>query len=334
MGFVSEVSGGIMKRARLFLNLAVICAVLGLTSCASPPRNEASVARQAQANPCGTSPNWFAISSAYLTPGPGGFPAEQTNVNGELARERQEQLQCQLALAQEKAAEAAQATLASTQEASSGSVQTEPYSGGGTDSSNMRCRGQYSVAWNNCVGTVHYANGNVYDGEFQRGRRSGYGVLVINAIGVTDRSSVMARVPSIYVGEFEGNRLNGTGVVFEKMSHVAHGGTFVDNLPSGPYKRVSCDAASSSSTWNDCFGVVRYPNGNIYLGEFKNGERSGLGVIKIMARGRTTAQNIATPTPGLYVGQFRGGLMNGRGVLLTQNSGVFGRFVDNRYVGQ
>ncbi len=144
----------------------------------------------------------------------------------------------------------------------------------------------------------------------------------------------MARVPSIYIGEFERNRLNGAGIIFEKATHIAYSGTFVDNFPFGPYGKINCDSTAAPSTWNGCFGVVRYPNGNIYFGEFRNGERSGLGLIKIMARGVTTAQNIATPTPGLYVGQFRGGLMNGQGVLLTQDSGVFGRFVDNRYVRQ
>jgi hypothetical protein len=180
---------------------------------------------------------------------------------------------------------------------------------------------------------VHYINGNVYDGEFHHGARSGYGVLVINAIGRSDFSNIMARVPSIYIGEFDGNRMNGNGIIFEKQGHTAIGGTFVNNLPSG-VGNVNCDTNASPGTWNECFGVVRYPNGNVYFGDFKNGERSGLGFIKIMARGVMTAQNIATATPGFYVGQFRGGLMNGRGVLLTQTDGVFGRFVDNSFVGR
>ena len=319
---------------KLLGNCAVICAMLGLSSCASPPRNEASTAPQVQGSPCSTSRNWFAISSAYLTPGPGGFFAEQANVNRELARERQEQVQCQLAVAQQRAAEAAQASQDAAADRDSGAPTTGAASEVAAESSNMRCQGQDPQVWDDCVGTVHYRNGNVYDGEFHHGMRSGYGVLVINAIGKSNRFNIMARVPSIYIGEFDDNRLNGAGIIFEKASHAADGGSFVDNVPSGPYGNINCDATAAPSTWDGCFGVVRYPNGNIYFGEFRNGERSGLGLIKIMARGVTTAQNIATLTPGLYVGQFRGGLMNGHGVLLTQDSGAFGRFVDNRYVGR
>lgn len=323
-----------MKAIKLLRNCAVVCAMLGLSSCASSPRNEASAAPRVPANPCSTSPNWFAIASAYSTPGPGGFFAEQANVNRELARERQEQVQCQLAVTQERAAEAAQASQDAAADGASGVPTSGAASEVAAESSNMRCQGRDPQVWDDCVGTVHYRNGNVYDGEFHHGVRSGYGVLVINAIGESNHFNIAARVPSIYIGEFEDNRLNGAGIVFEKASHVAEGGSFVDNLPSGPYGKINCDATAAPSTWNSCFGVVRYPNGNIYFGEFRNGERSGLGLIKIMARGVTTAQNIATPTPGLYVGQFRGGLMNGHGVLLTQDGGVFGRFVDNRYVGR
>jgi hypothetical protein len=322
-----------MKNAKSLLGCIAGFAILGLSSCASSPRTEVNAASQGAANPCSTSINWFAVSSAYLTPGPGGFFAEQANANSVLARERQEQVQCQLAVAQERAIEAAQASQESATESPSGAVQPESDTGANVGV-NMRCVGIYSRAWDNCVGTVHYINGNVYDGEFHHGLRSGYGVLVINAIGRSYASNIMARVPSIYIGEFGDNRMNGDGIIFEEQSHFAIEGTFVDNLPSAPHDEVNCDSNASPATWDECFGVVRYPNGNVYFGQLKNGERSGLGFIKILARGVTTAQNIATTTPGFYVGQFRGGLMNGRGVMLTQASGVFGRFVDNRFAGR
>ena len=300
-------------------------------------------------DPCAQPPNWAAIASGFLTPHLGGFFGSLGNVSRELSQERNERTQCEASLAQQRAIQSEQEAIQEQQEQLEQSAQenTEPSGQSSTqygsteasaspqDSSppNMHCEGRDSRTWNECVATIRYPNGNVYDGQFMQGQRSGFGVLVINAIGESDSYNILARTPSIYIGHFKGNWLNGEGILFAKSSLRAIKGPFFNNIFTGSSSSITC-RSNDSRTWNECFGAQRYPNGNVYFGEFRDGHRSGLGLIKIMARGNSDAYDIATPSPGIYVGNFRGGRIDGRGMLLTTDGGYFGLFADNSYVGR
>jgi hypothetical protein len=98
--------------------------------------------------------------------------------------------------------------------------------------SRKSCSGPPSPAWNNCVGTITYGNGNVYRGEFINGRREGIGMIDIRATGSPDGTSIRTPVPGVYVGEFRDDRLNGRGMIF--MPGAGFYGTFVDNVLAGP----------------------------------------------------------------------------------------------------
>jgi hypothetical protein len=181
--------------------------------------------------------------------------------------------------------------------------------------------------WDNCVGTHSYPNGNAYRGEFHHGLREGFGVIAINARGVSNENDILSNEQSEYIGEFHGGRLNGHGVWFT-ASGAGYSGTFVNNIPQSVVSQRNCNGRPSSA-WTNCVAEQRYPNGNIYRGEFVQGLRQGVGLLQINATGASDADNIRTPVPGIYVGEFMGGRLNGHGVIMMPDAGFYGLFTDN-----
>jgi cyanophycinase len=192
---------------------------------------------------------------------------------------------------------------------------------------NMGCRGTPSPSWDNCVGAARYPNGNLYRGEFHHGMRDGFGVIIINAQGVSDQHNILANEPTIYAGEFRGNSLNGHGIWITK-SGAAYSGTYRDNTPQSDVSQKNCSGPPSPA-WTNCVGTVRYGNGNIYRGEFVNGQREGVGMIEIHDTGTPDDTHIRTPVPGVYVGEFQGNRLNGRGMIFMPGAGYYGTFKNN-----
>lgn len=85
--------------------------------------------------------------------------------------------------------------------------------------------------------------------------------------------------------------------------------------------------------WSGCTGNFRFPNGNFYSGEWRNGNRDGVGILRIVSGGPTQNNNIGTKTPSIYFGQFHNGRLNGHGIWVLDN-GVWyeGVFDANIYV--
>jgi hypothetical protein len=193
---------------------------------------------------------------------------------------------------------------------------------------NMLCTQPDVGQWDNCVGTHTYSNGNVYRGEFHYGRREGFGVIAISAKGVSDWNGIRSNERSEYIGEFRGDRLNGHGVWFT-ASGAGSSNTFVNNISSEASQR-SCSGPPSSA-WTNCVGMFRYPNGNVYRGEFVQGLSEGVGLLEINATGASDAGSIRTPVPGTYIGEFRGGRLNGHGVTMLPDAGFYGLFKDNMF---
>jgi len=103
-----------------------------------------------------------------------------------------------------------------------------------------RCPGSYNQnTWTNCFGTLTYADGGTYVGDFRDGELHGQGTLTY-----ADGDK--------YVGELRDSKFHGQGTYT-----IADGGTYVgewgDNLPNGQGIEISAD------------GIVRE-------GIFKNGE--------------------------------------------------------------
>jgi hypothetical protein len=100
------------------------------------------------------------------------------------------------------------------------------------------------------------------------------------------------------------------------------------NPPAVP--DMSC-SGSESAQWDNCVGLARFDNGNIYRGEFHHGSREGLGFLIVNATGASDYNNIrSNDGPAIYAGEFRGGRLNGHGVWFTKSgAGYSGKFIDN-----
>lgn len=180
--------------------------------------------------------------------------------------------------------------------------------------------------WNDCVGAYTFQNGNSYRGEFHHGKRSGYGVLAIEAIGSSDEQDIEWNEPAVYIGSFRHGRLNGHGLLIGQ-SGAAYAGTFKDNVAQPDLTRKEC--RGDSSAWTDCIGTYRFPGGNVYRGEFANGLPDGIGMLRVKAIGSSDARQVRLPLPGIYVGRFKDGRLNGRGAVVMHDGGFFGTFRDN-----
>lgn len=79
-----------------------------------------------------------------------------------------------------------------------------------------------------------------------------------------------------------------------------------------------------------CFGSFTFPNGNSYVGEWRNSQRDGVGTLRIVSGGPTSNNNIGTRAPSIYVGEFRDGRLHGHGVWVVDNGDRYeGEFVMN-----
>lgn len=201
---------------------------------------------------------------------------------------------------------------------------------------NMACK-QFSTGkapvsssqWNECVGTYTYGDGNIYHGEFREGTRDGFGMLEIKFIGQSSYMNVGWDEPAIYVGSFKHGRLNGHGLLIAK-SGVAYAGTFKDNIAQSDLTRKECPGEASTD-WTGCIGTQRFPDGNVYRGEFAHGLPEGIGMLEVNSVGTPDATPVRLPLPGVYVGQFKHGKLSGQGAVVMSDAGYFGTFSDNTF---
>lgn len=98
--------------------------------------------------------------------------------------------------------------------------------------------------------------------------------------------------------------------------------TFVSKLPP-------CQG-SDPRLWDGCVGGFVSPNKNAYYGEWRNGNRDGVGQLKILAKGDSKPTLIRSDMPAIYVGQFKKGLLSGHGVWIDENGDRYeGEFKEN-----
>lgn len=183
--------------------------------------------------------------------------------------------------------------------------------------------------WNDCVGIYTYQNGNVYSGEYRHGDRDGFGVLKINFIGQCSDNVVGRDEPATYVGGFRDGRLNGYGLLIPK-SGTAYAGTFKDNIAQSDLTQKQCPRVVSAG-WTNCIGTYRFPDGNVYRGEFAHGLPEGLGMLQVNALGSPKDTEVKLPFRGVYVGHFKDGKLSGQGAVVMSGAGYFGTFSDNTF---
>jgi hypothetical protein len=101
---------------------------------------------------------------------------------------------------------------------------------------------------------------------------------------------------------------------------------------------------SDISRWNSCFGTLTFPNGDQYVGEFKNEKHHGQGTFTTVngdkydgefKDGNQNGQGTLTFANGIkYVGEFKNNKLNGQGTLYAANGSVSrqGIWADNNFV--
>jgi hypothetical protein len=83
-----------------------------------------------------------------------------------------------------------------------------------------------------------------------------------------------------------------------------------------------CQGSYLTSPWNSCQGTYTWPNGDKYVGEYRDGDLNGQGTF-------------TTPTGAKYVGEFKDGKRNGQGTGTWPSGEKYvGEFRDNKYNGQ
>src|SRR6185437_15968057 len=100
---------------------------------------------------------------------------------------------------------------------------------------------------------------------------------------------------------------------------AAYAGTFKDNIAQSDLTRKQCPGEASAD-WTDCIGTYRFPNGNVYRGEFAHGLPEGIGVLQVRAAGSPDDSQVSLPSPGVYVGEFKDGQFSGHGAVILSGA--------------
>lgn len=158
-------------------------------------------------------------------------------------------------------------------------------------------------------GIMYYANGNKYLGKWQDGKRHGKGKLIIKNQGSYIGSFISDRVEGYgeffyqtgdnYKGYFKNGKYHGTGSYTYVNGKVISGSWHENEIINSdissssaatiPTRNTSSTEANTkppnrlkdcnSIYCHDCSGTLRYANGNVYSGKFRNGKPNGSGKV-------------------------------------------------------
>lgn len=133
----------------------------------------------------------------------------------------------------------------------------------------------------NGTGISRDKQGNVYVGDFMRGKFSGYGMLIMaNNESIKDLPGA-----TIYVGEWIDGKREGKGTCYSHDGDVIYSGLFSENYPVSPYPTPRPDQTRYFSDTNT--------QDEYYIGEMRNGKPDGFGMFLTnegtLAIGKVTA---------------------------------------------
>ena len=142
-----------------------------------------------------------------------------------------------------------------------------------------------------------HSNGDVYDGEWENGKRQGKGTLTTSD-GLN------------YVGDFADDKFNGKGTL-----NTPDGSTYVGDFVNYMFHGK---------------GILNSPDGSTYIGDFVNDEFEGYGILTNSSaktkyegqfkNGQMDGNGTYTyPSGSVYTGEFLNGFPNGDGILTEAN---------------
>ena len=105
-----------------------------------------------------------------------------------------------------------------------------------------------------------------YIGQWQLNKWTGKGIFMV----LTQKKQI-PNCPNCqyYIGEFYNKNKSGYGRCYDRLGNLLYNGRFVNDKPADSYP------STGSSTYK--FECIEYNNGDCYVGETTNGQRSGLG---------------------------------------------------------
>ena len=163
-------------------------------------------------------------------------------------------------------------------------------------------------------GTYTWADGDKYIGEYKNNKKDGYGTYFY-ANG--DK----------YIGEYKNNVRDGVGVLTYDNGKIEEGIWKEDKFlyskkkikPNFNSSLVPCE---NSGLFNNCYGMLDYPNGDRYVGQFKDNMRHGQGTYYFLANNEFKGD--------IYIGEFKNDKYNGQG---TYTWGPGTKFEGDKYQG-
>lgn len=154
-------------------------------------------------------------------------------------------------------------------------------------------KGQILKGKRNGMGYILYKNGDFYAGDFYRNDIKGFG-LYMAAGNVKNCADC-----KVYVGNWSEGKKSGFGVCYGVDGEVIYKGQFADDKPSAAYP-------SDNKQHSKRLSLIQLNDGNIYLGEVKEGLPEGFGVI-------------AFSNGDLWQSSFKNGARKGIGLLLAND---------------
>ena len=218
-------------------------------------------------------------------------------------------------------------------------------------------------------GTFFWANGERYIGEFEDGKLSGRGIYYL-ADGSISKSGIWKDdelVTSQYVNPNSFTRIaKGTNAIsdaeFQRLENERKAVQLDEErnrieeekrqialerqrMESQKGKRLSPCQGADVSQWNNCFGTYIWPDGDKYVGDWKDGNATGQGsyietngniYVGEFLEGKQNGRGTITfPSGANYAGQYQNGKRTGQGAY-TYASGdkYIGEFIDGNYNGR
>ena len=151
--------------------------------------------------------------------------------------------------------------------------------------------------WTDCFGTIVFSNGSKYVGEWKDRKWHGEGTLY-NTYGGVEQEGI-----------FENNKF-----LYAKSLSPRF---IAQNTPTKKRRLPPCP---EQGVWNNCVGTFTYPDGNKYVGEWKNDKKHGQGTY-------------AEADGSKYVGEWKDGIRYGQGTQTYADGRVAeGIFENNNFL--
>jgi len=149
------------------------------------------------------------------------------------------------------------------------------------------------------TGRAAYTNGDVYEGQYQDGKKHGQGVYT-------------SRDGSVYTGGYENDQRSGQGKQTSTDGSVFEG-NFANGQRSGQ-------------------GSCKYANGDVYTGEWSNGQKNGSGIYQYVeskhrlvgswSNGKLGAGQLELPDGKKLCGTFQDNQPNGEMIWTADDGSV------------